>query len=878
MDPLAHLQTALSTRYRVERLIGVGGMATVYLARDLRHDRNVALKLLKPELGAVLGVERFLSEIRVTANLQHPHLLPLFDSGEADGMLYYVMPFVEGESLRNRLDREKQLPVPEAIRITIAAAGALDYAHRHNVVHRDLKPENILLQDGQPVVSDFGIALAVTNAGGTRVTQTGLSLGTPQYMSPEQATGDRVIDARSDIYSLGAVLYEMLTGEPPHTGATVQAIIARVLTDKARSVRATRDMVPENVDAAIQRALAKLPADRFATAKEFADALQDARYTLPVTATSHPEVARASGRANRIRTYAPWAVAAAATIVALVSLASKSQSSNDAPAPARFDIALPDSVVYSAGAGGLAISRDGTQIAFVVRHAGTQKIAVRELRETEARVVTGTENATRPFFSPDGATLGFVGVDRISTVPITGGVATTMASFAGAMGTITWSDAGIVFTSDGVAYRVPPSGGKPVVFVSDSGSRYLTPSAGPGGRVLFSRVTGDALAEIVIAEPDGRVRAIAQTGNKPQWVGDDFVLYNASEGTLMAVRVDPKRMTRIGAPILVQDGVRVGPNGVGFWVAAFSGTLVVERGRDLGGTLGIVDRNGRFTALYAEPRKFRLPRVSPDGHRIAVQVGTSGTNIDSDLWVLDRGTGALSRFTSSVGNSDPIWAPDGRHIIYAGRERVDSSGSRSETSDIFRQDIDQTSPPELLLSEPGNQYPWGVTPDGKTLIFDALRGSMRIRAMTIGDPKSVRDIVANNFTNRLGKLSNDGKWLAYVSNETGRTEVYVRPFPGPGGAKQVSVDGGDQPLWSRDDRELYFRDGNTFMVATIVSGTAKSRNALFADTYQMNNATNYDVLPDGRFVMLRGPGDTRLLTVMVNWATELKQRSKTASP
>lgn len=212
MDPLISLKTALSNRYRVEHQIGVGGLATVYLAPDLRHDRNVALKLLKPELGAVLGVDRFLSEIRVTANLQHPHLLLLFDSGEADGLLYYVMPFAEGESLRGRLDREKQLPVNEALRITIAVAGALDYAHRHNVVHRDLKPENILPRDGQPVVSDVGIALAVSNAGGTRITQTGLSLGTPQYISPEQATGDRVIDARSDICSLAAVLYEMFDG------------------------------------------------------------------------------------------------------------------------------------------------------------------------------------------------------------------------------------------------------------------------------------------------------------------------------------------------------------------------------------------------------------------------------------------------------------------------------------------------------------------------------------------------------------------------------------------------------------------------------------------------------------------------------------------
>src|ERR687889_1194711 len=244
------LKTALADRYQLQREIGRGGMATVYLARDIKHDRDVAIKVLDPELGAVLGAERFLSEIRVTANLQHPNLLPLFDSGEADGLLFYVMPFVEGESLRARIDREKQLPVDEAIRIATAVASALDYAHRKGVVHRDLKPENILLHEGQPVVADFGIALAITNAGGTRVTQTGLSLGTPQYMSPEQATGDRAIDGRTDVYSLGAVLYEMLTGEPPHTGATAQAIIARLMTEKPRSLRVTRPSVPAHVEAA----------------------------------------------------------------------------------------------------------------------------------------------------------------------------------------------------------------------------------------------------------------------------------------------------------------------------------------------------------------------------------------------------------------------------------------------------------------------------------------------------------------------------------------------------------------------------------------------------------------------------------------------------
>src|SRR5678810_247332 len=291
MQIAEQLSNSLRDRYRIEREIGSGGMATVYLAHDVRHERFVALKVLNPELGAVLGVERFLAEIRVTAHLQHPNLLPLFDSGEANGLLFYVMPFVEGESLRARLAHEKHLPIAEAVHIAISAAGALDYAHAHGVVHRDLKPENILLQAGQPLVADFGIALAVSNAGGARITQTGLSLGTPQYMSPEQATGDRTIDGRTDIYSLGAVLYEMLTGEPPHTGTSAQSIIAKLMTEDVRPITVLRRTVPVHVDAAVRHGLEKLPADRFATAGDFALALTGARpfvITGAVTPTHTP--------------------------------------------------------------------------------------------------------------------------------------------------------------------------------------------------------------------------------------------------------------------------------------------------------------------------------------------------------------------------------------------------------------------------------------------------------------------------------------------------------------------------------------------------------------------------------------------------------------
>ncbi len=272
-DRIQELNSALDARYEIERELGRGGMATVYLARDVRHDRMVALKVMRPELAAAIGNERFLREIQIAARLHHPHVLALYDSGEAGDFLYYVMPYVEGESLRDRLDRDRQLPIDDALQTAREVADALSYAHSHDVVHRDIKPENILLTSGHALVADFGIARAITAAGGERLTETGLSIGTPSYMSPEQAAGEKTIDGRSDIYSLGCVLYEMLAGEPPHTGPTAQAIIAKRLTEPVPSLRSTRETIPPQTDEALQRALARVPADRFATASEFASAL-----------------------------------------------------------------------------------------------------------------------------------------------------------------------------------------------------------------------------------------------------------------------------------------------------------------------------------------------------------------------------------------------------------------------------------------------------------------------------------------------------------------------------------------------------------------------------------------------------------------------------
>src|SRR5688572_2145136 len=317
-DVTTRLSTALADRYRVERELGAGGMATVYLAHDIKHDRAVAIKVLHPDLGAALGAERFLTEIKTTAKLQHPHILPLLDSGDAAGLLYYVMPVMTGETLRGRLIRERQLPIPEAVRIAREVASALDYAHRQGVIHRDIKPENVLLHDGQALVADFGIALAVQQAGGARMTQTGLSLGTPSYMSPEQAMGERTIDARSDIYALGALTYEMLAGDPPFTGSTVQAIVARVLSEKPTPLRTLRETVPPAVEHAVLTALAKLPADRFENAKQFADAL--ANPTFATVAMPNAAVMSSSDWRVWLRDPRSWAALLGLVLLSAIAL------------------------------------------------------------------------------------------------------------------------------------------------------------------------------------------------------------------------------------------------------------------------------------------------------------------------------------------------------------------------------------------------------------------------------------------------------------------------------------------------------------------------------------------------------------------------------
>ena len=876
-DVRERLEAALAEHYAIERQLGAGGMATVYLARDLKHDRHVAVKVLRPELAAVLGIDRFLSEIRVTAHLQHPHILPLFDSGQAGGLIYYVMPYVEGETLRRRLEREKQLPIDEAVGLTAHVAAALDYAHRHGVVHRDIKPENVLFQDGQAVVADFGIALAVSAAAGSRLTETGLSLGTPQYMSPEQATGDRLIDARSDIYSLAAVLYEMLAGEPPHTGPTVQSVIAKVVTDRPRPLRQLRESVPPHVEAAALKALAKLPADRFQTAAQFVDALARPSWG-GVLATTAPDVAAAPGRLGRldVRHVAPWAAAGLATALALwVSLRPRPEP--PARPVARFTLVLPPSAPMSDVPAGttVAMSPDGSRIIYLSSASIGNQLFGRRLDQLEPVPLNGTQNARNPFFSPDGRWVAYFSGARLYKLPLGGGPAAVVADVPGLAFGATWGTTDtIAFVTDRGLMEVAAAGGEPRLLLQRDTSRgesYLFPHYLPDAKVLLLQIRTqgvDRLGALTIATH--KLTRFEQAGSNPRYVSSGHVVLATRSGTLLAVPFDPSRLEITGAPLPVADGVVVGPGGGARMGMSRDGAFAYVTGPVPLRDLVMVDRSGSARVLPAEPQAYISPRLSPDGRRIAVEVDEPDL-VSSDVWVYDMALHTRTRLTFDQSAHRPIWTPDGRRIVY-------SRGQFSQ-GDLYWIPADGTGPAESLLVAPDDQWAGDVTPDGRTLLFrSGGAGPVRsIHTMSLEGTRTPRPFLVNQFENHSPSLSPDGHWVAYVSNESGRLEVYVRPFPGPGGRWQVSLDGGTEPAWAAGGRELLYRNGAKMMVAAIAlqpTFTVGARRELFQGNY-VNDPVyrSYDVTRDGRgFVMVRSPKPAGDFIVVLNWFDQLRAR------
>jgi eukaryotic-like serine/threonine-protein kinase len=871
------LTTGLEGRYAIVREIGRGGMATVYLARDVRHKRNVALKVLSPELGAVLGAERFLAEIQVTANLQHPNLLPLFDSGEVDGLLFYVMPYVEGETLRARLEREKQLPVQEAVRIATCVAGALAYAHRNNVIHRDLKPENILMQEGQPLIADFGIALAVSNAGGARITQTGLSLGTPQYMSPEQATGDRVVDGRADIYSLGAITYEMLVGDPPHTASTSQAVIAKLLTEKPASVRRARPNVPEHVDAAIACALEKLAADRFATAREFADALEGkgASATGAVRDSVAPRVT--TRRVPRVREIAAWSLVALLGALLAWQLLQPDERSEMPVVRANFDLPVGMRVNDVITGPTIAVSPSGDMIAFTATGLAGFRMYLRRVNELAARDL-GNVAGRNLAFSPDGRWLAFTEGNALRKISVDGGEAVSIGTTGGAVPYgLAWSESGEIYVGSFTGiWATSASGGDPVlVSTNDStasrvGRRW--PLLLPDGRSLAyvsgSSTAGDSRLEVLDTR-NGTVTRFDLILAMPLGILDGHLVYVSPTGSLLAVPFDTRANHPAGTPVQLEEGVLLDP-GAGVKAAlSRAGTLAYLRGRSQF-DLVLAGAGLAPAPLIREPGRYLNPRFSPDGGRIAITVSSSTT---SDIWIYDRARNTFTRLTSEGLNFRAEWTPDGKRILFI--------STRAGKAGIWWQPADGSGPAELLYQPELEPFEAIVSPDMRWLVFRTSPGSRNPRdilAVPMAGEKAVTVLVTGPHAENMPRLSPDGKWLAYQSNETGRFEIYVRPFPGSGARVQVSANGGTEPLWGRSGRSLYFRDpvGHVVQVGVTTGDefSIGARSEVLAGDY-LTDAThpNYDVAPDGRFLMLRRAGEESQTVVVHNWRRELRERT-----
>jgi Tol biopolymer transport system component len=881
-DTLARLIPALAERYRVIRELGAGGMATVYLAHDLRHDRQVAIKVLRPELAAVIGAERFLAEVRTTANLQHPHILPLFDSGTADGFLYYVMPYVEGESLRNRLVREKQLPVAEALRVATEVAAALDYAHRHGVIHRDIKPENVLLHDGQALVADFGIALAASKAGGSRMTETGMSLGTPHYMSPEQAMGEREITARADVYALGAMTYEMLLGEPPFTGPTAQAIVAKVVTERPAPIRSRRETVPLQVEDAVLTALAKLPADRFSSAAEFAQSLAGAGPTtrrLTAAATTSSGVRRPYhgpllyGALALTATLALWGwarrIPAEHWEIVRFTLESGAGS----------ELAFPVSGVVTY----LALSPDGRQVVYAATHGGRQwALDLRHLDQLQVRTLPGTERAVHPEFSPSGRWIAFgAGDGSLRKIALDGTGLTTLAQLdAAGISGLTWlSDRELVFTRTNLAFRglwrVSADGGRPSRFSqfdSASGERLqLAPRAADGGRLVFYSSTQASNLDLkigVVTAADGKAKVFPELpAGRVLGLVDGLLIYVGVGGELLAAPFDTRRLAA-GPPRQVLDSIA---GRAWFSPAALStsGSLLYQRG---GATSRVmqVDLQGHERVLLDSARAYAHPRLSPDGRRLAVEViGAAG----NEIWIADLAQGTFERLTREGFNDRPEWSPAGTSVLY--------SSSRTTANSLWLQQADGSGPPELVYQTSDAIREGVFTPDGRNIVLrqDTPDSNRDIYRLPLDDKRVPVPILTTGDDDKHPRVSPDGQLLAYTSNESGREEVYVRAFTARAARVRVSTGGGGEPLWSPDGKRLFYRAGPALMAATVRSAPALvvlARDTLFEGPYPTDPwHPNYDVSPDGRsFIMLRPVEEHRRLIMVVNWIEELRRSSR----
>ncbi len=881
--------------YEILAPLGAGGMGEVYRARDTRLERSVAIKILPAQFSSdPVRKQRFEREAKTISNLNHPHICVLHDVGSQDGIDYLVMECVEGEALAKRLEKGP-LPLEQVLKYGAQIADALDKAHRSGVVHRDLKPSNIMLTTTGAKLLDFGLAkpaapltsVATLTAAVTQsspMTEQGAIVGTFQYMSPEQVEG-KELDGRSDIFSLGAVLYEMLTGQRAFPGKSQLSVASAILEKEPAPISTIKPLTPPALDHAIRRCLSKDPEERWQTARDLALELKwSAEGGSQVT--SAPTGA-AKGVRARWREALLWGVASL-LLAAITGLAIWNLKPSQPRLVSRTVITLPPGQrLAGLDQPAVALSPDGTQLAYVAVQGGiTQQLYLRAMDSLEARPILGTQGAFAPFFSPDGQWLGFFAGTKLKKISVSGGAAQTLGDATLAHGE-SWSNQGtIAFSPATVSFleQVSEAGGppQPLTRLEAGEVSHRWPEFLPGGKAfLFVASTSSfnwTNSQVAVqALGTGERRNLIQGATHPRYASSGHLVY-AQGGSLMAVPFDAERLAVRGAAVPVVENVSHSPTaGAAQYSISATGSLVYVPGGVQADQRRLVwvARNGAEQRAAAPERAYMFPRISPDGQRVAV--GT--TENETQIWLYDVSREALTRFTFEGNvNLNATWTPDGKRIAF-------QSGKEGPPN-IYWQHADGSGGLERLTTSEYPHVPMSWSPDGQLLAFIEVNPSTQrdIWILRMSDRKA-QPFLKTRFDESVPRFSPDGRWLAYTSNESGRYEIYVQPYPGPGGKWQISTEGGMEPAWNPNGRELFYRSGDKMMavdIATQPSFAAGKPRMLFLGPYERSPATspNYDVSPDGqRFLMLK-PVDTgesapTQINVVLNWFEELKRRVPT---
>jgi serine/threonine protein kinase/Tol biopolymer transport system component len=879
--------------YKITSLLGAGGMGEVYQARDAKLKRDVAIKVLPAAFAHdAERLGRFQREARMLAALNHPNIAAIYGLEEWERSYFLAMELVPGETLAERL-RAGAVPIEEALKIGRQIAEALEAAHEKGIIHRDLKPANVkVTPENRVKVLDFGLAKAFSGNGGLDLsneinltamdTQEGRILGTPAYMSPEQARGT-ACDKRADIWSFGCLLYELLTGKPAFHGENTTEILAAVLRAEP-DWQALPEALPQSIRALLRRCLQKDLNRRSRDAGdlrlELEEAMEPPDGTEPVGSSS-TEGLHSLGR--RWPVFGLGALLLGAVITGVIIWGLK-----PTPTPpqqvSRLVVSLPPGLQLAGEVGdSVAISPDGTHLAYVARPGGAPQVYLRAMDSMEARPIPATEEANNPFFSPDGQWLGFFAGGDLKKVSLNGGAAITLCE-AQLRNGASWGDQGsIIIGGSAGLQQVSDSGGtlQPVGTRLKKGELPFGqswPEFLPGGKaVLFVSNANSNSAQIFVESiATGERRNLVQ-GTAPHYARSGHLVYLQGT-TLMAVPFNLQSLAVTGTPLPVMDGVRQTTNtgGAEYSLSAtgllvyVSGGVAAPRSR-----LVWVSRNGTEQTIDAPVHSYVNPRLSPDGRRIAVGI----TEQERQVWLYDLSRGTLTRFTFQGNNNlDPLWTPDGKRIVF--------TSNKEGTRNLFWQLADGSGGLERLTTSEHLNIPSSWSPDGRFLAFSENTTSTTgydIWVLRLSDRKAT-PFLRTPLNENAAQFLPDGHWLAYASDESGRYEIYVQPYPGPGGKWQISTEGGREPIWNRNGRELFFRNGNKMMAADIAtqpsfaSGTPKM---LFEGPYQLLDLStpNYDVSSDGqRFLMLK-PAEqaeaTTQINVVLNWFEELKRKVPT---